>query len=260
MNDETTTPESGTDDDLAHADIGIVCALSREMGYFLDECNRVRKYSGGKFTFRGGKFGDIRIAIVESGMGFANARRATNALIDAHTPSWVLSCGYSGGIRESMRVGDIVMADAIADTHGNELKVDLTMSAEGQKRLHVGRFVTTDQMIRLVDDKRKLAEKYDAIAVDMESLAVAQVCKENGTRFLGVRVVSDDMSQDLPKEIVSVIGDSGSFRVGATLGAMFKRFGSVKDMWKLREQTNIASQALAKFLQGVVVQLYDADR
>lgn len=246
-------------EDLAHADIGVVCALSREMAYFFDECEKTRKYTGGEFAFRGGRFGEIRIACVESGMGFARARRATHALIDAHTPKWILSAGYSGALRDDMHVGNIVIANAIADTHGNEIPIDISMPADPKHGLHVGRFVTTDEMVLLAADKKSLGKKYEAIAVDMESLAVAQVCRDTGTRFMAVRVISDDASTDLPKEILSVVGDTGSFRVGATMGAIWKRFGSIKDMWRLREQTGTASQRLAKFLQGVMVQLYEAD-
>ena len=246
--------------DFTHADIGIVCALSREMGFFFDQCERVRKYSGGKFTFRGGKFGEIRIACVEAGMGAGKARRATHALIDAHSPTWILSCGYSGALRDEMHVGDIVLADSIVDTHGGKVEVDLKMSAEGKKRMHTGRFVNSDEMVRLVEQKKRLGTQHDAIAVDMESLAVAQVALEVGTPFLAVRVISDDLSADLPVEIVSILNDSGSFRVGATVGALWKRFGSIKDMWRLREQTNTAAERLAKFLTGVIVQLYEAQQ
>ena len=65
--------------DAAHADIGLVCALAIEVNPLLDRCSRVRKYTGGKFTFRGGRYDDIRIAVVQAGMGFANARRASRA-------------------------------------------------------------------------------------------------------------------------------------------------------------------------------------
>ena len=62
--------------DHAHADIGIVCALPIEIAAFLDRCQHVKKYTGGDFQFRGGFYDGIRIAVVESGMGFARARRA----------------------------------------------------------------------------------------------------------------------------------------------------------------------------------------
>ena len=62
--------------DHVHADIGIVCALPIEMGAFLERCEKVKKYSGGEFVFRGGFYDGIRVAVVEAGMGFAQARRA----------------------------------------------------------------------------------------------------------------------------------------------------------------------------------------
>ncbi|MCH7957420.1 MAG: hypothetical protein IIB63_07705, partial [Proteobacteria bacterium] len=195
---ESESPADDVDVDHAHADVGMVCVLPRELGPFLALCLKVRKYSGGKFTFRGGQYEGVRVATVESGMGFARARRAAQALIDAHSPPWILSTGYAGALRTGMKVGDIVMADSIVDTHGNELAVDMKMPA--RKGLHVGRFVTSDTMVRLVKEKQALGEKQTAIAVDMESLAVAQVCREMKTRFLAVRALSDDMSEDLPAE------------------------------------------------------------
>ena len=127
--------------DAAHADIGIVSALPMELAPFLERCDRVRKYTGGDFKFRGGRYGDIRVAVVQTGLGFAKARRATQALIDAHTPPWVLSSGFCGALRPEMRVGDIVMADSIVDGHGHALTVDLKLPDEPQPGLHVGRIL-----------------------------------------------------------------------------------------------------------------------
>jgi adenosylhomocysteine nucleosidase len=244
--------------DASHADIGIVCALHREMAPLLDRCEKVRKYTGGSFVFRGGRYDEIRIAVVESGIGFAKARRATQALLDAHTPPWVLAAGYSGALRPEMKVGDIVVADSIVDRHGQELSVDLRMPTEGVKGLHRGRFVTSDEMIRTVREKQELAERHAAIAVDMESLAVAQICRDRAVPFMAVRVISDDLSGDLPPEVLSVFGPTGTVRVGAIVGSLWKRPSSVKDLWRLREQANVAAERLATFLDGVLVQLYKA--
>jgi adenosylhomocysteine nucleosidase len=189
-------------------------------------------------------------------MGFARARRATQALIDAHTPNWVLSVGFSGGLLPEMKVGDLVMANSIVDTHGNELKVDLKMADDPQNGIYVGRLVTTDEIVRTIEEKKQLAEKHAAIAVDLESLAVAQVCRETETRFMAVRVLSDDLSFDLPPEVLSVIGSTGAVRVGSALGSLWKRPGSIKDMWRLRESAHQAAERLATFLDGVLVQLH----
>jgi hypothetical protein len=47
-------------------------------------------------------------------------------------------------------------------------------------------------------------------------------------------------------------------RLGAAVSAILKRPGSIKDMWRLREQGMDAAERLAGFLEGVVEQLYDS--
>ena len=239
----------------AQAQIGIVCALKLELAAFLDRCERVNKYTGGKYTFRGGMYDDIRVAVVESGTGFSRARKATQALVDAHSPDWILSAGFSGALQPDMQVGHIVVADSIVDTHGHETILDMNMPADPDHGLHVGRLVTADALVRTVDEKQTLAADTQGLAVDLESLAVAQVARETKTRFLAVRVISDDMSADLPPEVVAILGRTGSIRAGAVAGSLWKRPSSAKDMWRLRENANVAAEKLATFLDGVVRQL-----
>lgn len=246
--------------DLTHADIGIVCALPIELSAFMDRCQKVKKYSGGDFTFRGGFYDGIRIAVVESGMGFARARRATQALLEGHSPRWLLSCGFAGALRDNIPVGSIMVADSIVDQHEQSLKIDLHMSADPARGLFVGRLLTADDIVRTVALKRQLGEQHDALAVDQESLAVAQVARDYKTRFLAVRVISDDLSADLPSEILSVVGATGSVRFGAAIGALWKRPSAAKDMWRLREQAQSAASRLATFLDGVVIQLNAATK
>ena len=243
-----------TGSDHAHADIGIVSALAIELAEFLSRCQRVNHYKG-EFTFRGGRYDGIRIAVVESGLGYARARRATTALIEAHTPKWVLSCGFSGALIPEMKVGHIAVADSIVDQHGQEQRQSAPFPANPDQGLFVGRLLTADEMIRTVAEKESLAEKHQAIAVDMESLAVAQVARDHKTPFMAVRAISDDMSADLPSEILSIIGSTGAVRVGAALGSLVKRPGSFKDMMHLRENAHSASKSLATFLDGIVHQL-----
>jgi len=244
--------------DSSHADIGIVCALRIELAAFLDRCDRVKKYTGGEFVFRGGRCGEIRVAVVESGIGFARARRATQALIEAHSPTWIIASGFSGALMPAMKVGDIVVANSLVDTHGQKLVVDLKMTANPEKGLYVGRIITTDELIRTVQKKQELAERYGAAAVDLESLAVAQVCREEKKRFLTVRTISDDMLSDLPPEVISLVGATGSMRFGAVIGAIWERPASIKKLWELRESAHVAADHLATFLGGVVAQLHEA--
>ncbi len=244
--------------DPSHADIAIVAALPIELGPFLNRCERVRKYVGANFVFRGGKYEGIRVVVVESGTGFARARRAALALIDAHSPKWVLSCGFSGSLVPQIKIGHIVVADSIVDLHGQSLAIDVSFPADPARGIHIGRLLTHDAIVRLVSEKKALADQTGAVAVDLESLAVAQVCRETGTRFLAVRAISDDLSDDLPPEVLSLLGETGSVRLGAAVGAIWNRPKSLREMWQLRKVAHLAAERLATFLDGVVIQLYNA--
>jgi adenosylhomocysteine nucleosidase len=237
------------------ADIGIVTALPIELGEFLSRCARVNKYKGDGFVFRGGNYDKIRVATVESGMGYARARRAAISLVKSHSPKWLLSCGFAGALQEGMQIGNIVMVNSIVDQHGQEMSFSLNVASNESEGLYVGRILTADEMVRTVDEKKLLAEKHNAIAVDMETLAVAQVAQEHQLGFMGIRSISDDLSADLPPEVLSVVGDTGAVRVGAALSSFVKRPGSFKDMLGLRDTAQRAANNLAVFLDGVVHQL-----
>jgi len=257
--DRGTASNTATDaEDMAHADIGLVAALRIETAPFLRRCLTAKKYTGGEFTFHGGRYDDARVALVESGPGFARARRATQALIEAHTPRYVVSCGFSGALQPELKIGHIVMANAITDTHGHEMPLTLSMAEQLPAGVHAGRLVVVDELVRTPDDKKTLGETHDALAVDMESLAVAQVCRDQGVGFMAVRVISDDMETELPLEIHSMLAATPGRRIGAAIGSLWKRPGSYKELWHIREQARYAAERLAKFLDGVVEQLYES--
>ena len=118
-------------------------------------------------------------------------------------------------------------------------------------------FLNSDQIIRLVSEKQQLGASTGALAVDMESLAVARVCAERNIRYMSVRVISDDLSQDLPQEVLSVFGSTGYRRAGAVLSALWNRPSSWSDLWQLREQAIVAASRLGLFLRNVVERLGD---
>lgn len=247
----STDPEDLPRSD-AKADVGLVAALGMEVAPFVGRCLPVQHYKGDRFRIQGLLLHDLRLAVVESGPGANLASLATHVLLDGHQPDWVLSVGFSGALQPHLKVGDLVVADAIVDREGKGLKVDVRMQSVPKEGLYVGKFVNVDQIVRTVAEKQSLAETSGAIAVDMESLAVARVCAERSIKFMAVRVISDDMSKDLPAEIMTVFGNTGFLRAGAVLRALWNRPSSWSDMWQLREQSVQAAARLGLFLKNVV--------
>jgi adenosylhomocysteine nucleosidase len=122
---------------------------------------------------------------------------------------------------------------------------------------HVGPFVEVDHIVAKSQDKKRLAGRTRAIACEMESLAVADVCAARQTPFLAVRVVSDVVDEDLPGDLEALLtAQPTPMRTfGAVVGTLWRRPSSVKDLLKLKETALLAADALAKFLAELVVQL-----
>ncbi len=231
------------------ADVGIVAAMSMEVGYLVDQLRRVRKYQAASMPVIEGELGGKIVAIAIGGMGREAARHATSILLDGHRPNWVVSAGFAGALNPSLNRYDLILPAEVIDLEGERFPVDrpghlVGIGAGPEPRT----LVTVDQVILGAAEKRRLHEETGADLVDMETSAVAAVCAQRLVRFLPVRIISDDARVDLPREVASLMTKSGSYRFGAALRAIWDRPSSLKDFWSLHEQALEAADRLATFL------------
>jgi len=242
-------------------DVGLVFALPQESGAFVDLLSGVVTTKGRGFTVRSGVLADRQIVVVEAGAGREAAARGTHALIGGHRPLWVISAGFAGGLHADLQRGDFVLADEIDDISGRRLSIDLKAEPDPRARVRVGRLLTVDQLVRGGDEKQALGEKHGALAVDMESWAVGDVCRQDKVRFLAVRVISDSIVDELPEELDSLISQKTTAgRLGAAAGIIFRRPSSVKDMWRLKEQAMESADRLAGYLRQITERLPPRER
>ncbi len=240
-------------------EVAVVFALGIEAGGFLDRMEEYIDLRGRGFTIRLGTLAGRRVAVVASGAGAENAARATNAVFDGHQPQWVISAGLAGGLQPALCRNDMVMANCVVNPEGRRLQIDLSVDpAELEKHpgVHVGRVLSVDRPVRSADEKAALGEAHDALAVDMETFAVAETCRRRQARCLAVRVVYDPVGERLPRDVETLLAQpTAATRLGAAAAAVFRRPSSLKDLYQLRENALVASERLATFLAGVVEQL-----
>ena len=240
-------------------DVGIVFALSAESGGTEDLLAGAVTTKGQGFVAHAGALAGRQVVVVQAGVGRQAATHGTQALIRGHKPAWVISAGFAGGLRPELRRGDIVMADEILDISGRTLSIDLKAESDPRTGLHVGRILTVDKIVHEPAEKAALGQKYEALAVDMESWAVGEICRQDKVRFLSICVISDAVDDTLPEDLDRLImQQTTAARLGAAAGTLFRRPSSIKDMLRLREEALVASDRLAKFLAGVVERLVPA--
>lgn len=158
-----------------------------------------------------GRLGRNEIVLSRCGIGKVNAAVGTMRLIDEHRPECIISSGVAGGIDQSLEVMDIVVADKtvyhdVWCGDGNEkgqvqglpprFESDVRLCdaamAGSAKNVKRGLTCTGDQFITSKEALQKIKEDFpDALAVDMESAAIAQVCYIKEVPFMSLRIVSD---------------------------------------------------------------------
>ena len=256
---EAAAEQAQRDDPDEPCRVGVVFALGIEAGGLAKLLDRKTTTRGHGLVVRRGRLKDRQVALITSGAAAANAARATEALIAGHRPQWVFSAGFAGGLQPQLKHCDILMADHLVDASGGHLKLDLNVdpdSLAAMPGVHVGRLLTVERIVRLPQQKRSLGEQHDAMAVDMETFAVAEVCRQRQVPFLAVRVVHDTVDDELPPDIDRLLAQKTlGGQLGAATGAVWRRPGSIKDMYHLRERAVAASDRLAKFLAGMIEQL-----
>jgi hypothetical protein len=119
--------------------------------------------------------------------------------------------------------------------------------------------VSVDAVVTTAAAKRDLAAATAASLVDMETYAVATAAMHAGLHCVSIRVVSDGASQDLPKEIASLVQpQSGMRRLGAALGAIGRRPRAALDMWHLWEHAVVDGRTLAGAISRCLEGLSDS--
>lgn len=247
-----------------HCDVAILTALSIESGGLVDRLSAVTVMRADGFTVRQGRLGRREVVVVESGPGRPAAAKATHAVIDAYRPRWIVSSGFAGALDPALKRGDLVAASAIVDGEGSAWTADAALPPwlTEVPRLHVGRWLTADRVLRTPEEKQAAAGAHQAIAVDMESLAVAEVCCQRKVPFLALRVIGDEAADSLPPDIEWLLRQKSlAGQLGAALGSIWRRPESFGELLGLRQKAMEDSQRLGGVLAEMVerLQLSQAD-
>jgi adenosylhomocysteine nucleosidase len=252
--------EEAPDDPAGEAcDVGLVFALGIEAGGLEDLLDGASVTRGYGFTARQGTLAGRRVVIVLSGPGRAKAARATEALLAGHHPRWVVSAGLAGGLDPDLKRRDVVLADSVRLLDGEAIalaalpELDQWADAEGIRR---GALLTVDHVVRHADKKQSLGRQTGAAAVDMESYAVAEVCRRQGVPILAVRAIVDAAGDELPGDVERLLDQpTAAAKLGAALGSIWRRPAAALDLWNLKENALLASDRLAKFLATLIRKL-----
>ncbi|WP_434355180.1 5'-methylthioadenosine/adenosylhomocysteine nucleosidase [Parasalinivibrio latis] len=197
--------------------IAIMGAMDAEIEKLLPEIQDTRQYVKANNTYYTGSISGKDVVVVRSGVGKVNAAVTTQTLICDFDTSAIIFTGIAGAASPALNVADVVIASALVqhdvdltafgaqkglldgyqdrlfnvDSELKTLAIAAATKVVGDQRTHSGIIATGDQFIA---DKKQVAElrkEFEAVAVEMEGAAVAQVADMYGVPLIVIRTVSD---------------------------------------------------------------------
>ena len=202
---------------------------------------------GGRDYWQGHLHGHEVIAVL-SRIGKVAAATTATALIEHFGVTRLVFTGVAGGLGAQVKVGDVVVAthflqhdlDAspIFPRHEvplyglsrfatdpeltHKLATAATLALTGTP-VHQGLIVSGDRFVSTTAESLALqAELPDALAVEMEGAAFAQVCHDYGVPFAAVRTISDRADDAATVDFIRFVDEVASHHSAAIVMALLR--------------------------------------
>lgn len=192
----------------------VLAAMQKELSLILEHMQGFEEVEAdGIKTYRG-LMGNNEVIAARCGIGKVNSALRTLRLIRACKPELVINSGVAGGVDPSMRIGSVLVPDAVAyhdvwcgpgtepgcadgcplyftpDARALGLMKELGAGSGAPYRF--GLICSGDRFISRPEEVRAIKESFpEALGCDMESASIAHACHEEGVPFMVIRVMSD---------------------------------------------------------------------
>lgn len=189
------------------------------------------------------------IVLAYSGAGANNARNASELLI-AQGATRLISWGCAAALSATLKPGDLVLADALIDAKGAQIGIDADWHSYSKNllstslQIHVGSLVESNRIVASSQDKKNLKVQTGAVALDMETIAIAKVARQHKLPFLAIRAIADPVNMDLPEAINRSLNNEGDIMLGKLLLFIALHPAELPELIKLGLHFNNAKNTL----------------
>lgn len=248
--------------------IAILVAVRQELRPILRRADADHVVRQEHLDFHEGTLGGQPVALLALGIGKECARIAAEMTIRCYRPDLIISAGFGGGLQPDIHDGDIVVGTEILELRrdqGDRITWDTTHKPVHPTRIHAdesleirvhyGKIMTTDEMVLRAANKARIGKATGALAVDMETSAVAATCASRRTDFLAVRCITDNVHEDLPNEFNDYFV-LGQLRPNRVFSSCARDPRVLADLARLGYRAKHSGAKLAKFLEAAVAQLH----
>ena len=248
--------------------IAILVAVRQELRPILRRADANHLVRQEHLDFHEGTLAGQPVALLALGIGKECARIAAEMTIHCYRPDLIISAGFGGGLQSHVQDGDIVVATEILELRkdqGADIACDvmhipfqptrINGNGASEMRIHYGKIITTDEMVLRAANKKRIGQVTGALAVDMETSAVAAVCAARKVDFLAVRCITDNDDEDLPREFNDYFV-LGQLRPKRVFSSCLRDPRVLGDLARLGYRAKNSGEKLARFLEIALKHLH----
>jgi len=185
-----------------------------------------------------------------SGIGAEQAAKAGTALIN-HGADALLSWGCAGALCGDLQPGDLLLPQTIQPEASAPLHTDSAWHAHlcrllsGGCKPVTGTLAGSAHIITEPAQKQSLYQSSGAVAVDMESAAIAMVAHKAQLPFMAIRTIADDVETSIPAYISRAMDMHGNINPVRMLGLLLIHPTSWLQLIRLERQFSAAKATLS---------------
>jgi nucleoside phosphorylase len=189
--------------------------------------------------------------LVVSGVGVSAAAAGARRLAAAGARA-LISWGVAGGLDPGLAAGtlvlprEIISPDNVSLATATDWREHVRSAIEAQYAVCTGSLLTCRAPLGSVAAKARAFRETAAVAVDMESSAVAEVAAAQRIPFLAVRAIVDGAADELPEAaLMAATAGTATLRIGRLLVTLARAPGELPALIRLAGRYGRARRALS---------------
>lgn len=202
-----------------------------------------------------GTVAGIPVLAAAGGMGAQKAAEAAEALVRTWQPELLVMAGVAGALSPELRLGELLVAEAVAAGEVLLVPPVIPESAAGAA-VRSGILLSLDRVLVTAAEKEAslslplLSGLPGGVtaAVEMETAGLAGAARAAGVPWAAVRAMSDTAAEALPLDFNRLRGPDGDLPPSRVALAALTHPAAIPGLLRLGRRTAAAAEAVAAFL------------
>jgi adenosylhomocysteine nucleosidase len=234
--------------------IAVFAALQWECAPVARRLRRAQRITIGNFQGWRGECARGEVWLLKTGIGLQRAYAAAQAAAEAARFELFISTGCAGALAPQLQPGDLTIATRIISMTCAPIETDTAQRERAQALAqqasvpsHVGTILCSPEVLATCAAKQAAAERYGALAVEMEGEPLAMCAGNLGVPFISARAILDTADTEMRHAGRFVDPANGKVRPFALAAYLARHPLAIGELRSAQQMMSAAQRSLNQF-------------